>query len=54
MKIEKAHLQTILDDSGELIAVLFFNKNREHVFYMANKANEEDVVGLYEKKDLKI
>lgn len=52
MNISKAHLQAVTDEDGELIAVLFFNKNHEHVFYMATKASEEEIVRLYEKKEI--
>ena len=46
-EVEKMALP-VISDNGEPIAIIFFNKNRDRIIYMLQKADEEEIVGLIE------
>lgn len=46
MKLEKQHIPVFVNDNGEAIGILFFNKNRERVIYIATEADEEEIISL--------
>lgn len=49
--ITKAHISIFLDDQNEPCGLIYFNKNRERVIYLVDKADEEQIVGLFEGKN---
>jgi len=53
MNLEKQSLPVLLDKkTGNPIAIIFFNQNRDRIIYTLSKADEEEIVALfnYEQK----
>jgi len=50
--IEKQALPIILDEQGEPIALLFFNKSRDRIIYTLKKADEDEIIELFQKQTL--
>lgn len=49
--ITKASVSIFLDDQQEPCGLIYFNKNRERVIYIVEKADEEQIVSLFEGKN---
>lgn len=49
--IQKANISLFIDDQNEPIGMIYFNKNRERVIYMIDKADEDQITGLFEGKN---
>lgn len=49
--ISKAHVSMFLDDKDEPCGLIYFNKNKERVIYLVAKADEEEIITLFEGKN---
>jgi hypothetical protein len=48
-KVEKQVIPVVIEND-EPIAIVFYNKNRDRIIYMLEKANEDDIINLIEDK----
>lgn len=53
-KIEKQSVPVFLNEDNEPIAVIFTLHNRDKVIFLTKKADEEEIIGLYECKEVKL
>lgn len=47
-KVEKVSVSLFISDENEPIAMVYFNKNRERVIYTITKADETEIIALFE------
>lgn len=53
-KIEKQSIPVFLDEDGEPTAIIFYTKNRERVIFLVKKADEDEIIALFEGKNTKV
>ncbi len=51
MKIEKQCVPVFIGENNEPKAIIFYNINRERIIYKVTKADEEELIELYESKN---
>ena len=51
MVIKEEAIMTILDDSGDLIGVVYLTKNRDKVFFKATRMGDEDIMSIINDKN---
>jgi hypothetical protein len=49
--VEKQSIPVVIEDD-QPIAIVFFNKNRDRIIYILEKANEDEIIGLIEDKEV--
>jgi hypothetical protein len=49
-KVEKQSIPVVIENE-EPIAIVFYNKNRDRIIYMLEKAGEDDIIDLLETKN---
>ena len=52
-KVEKQSVPVVITDD-EPVAMIFYNKHRDRVIYMLERASEEDLIDLIQDKNDKI
>jgi phosphoribosylformylglycinamidine (FGAM) synthase-like enzyme len=52
--IQKSSIPVIYDENGKALAIILFNENRDRVIYMIEKADEDEIIALFERQNLKI
>ena len=52
--IQKSSVPFIYDETGKALAIILFNENRDRVIYMIEKADEDEIIALFERQSLKI
>lgn len=50
-KVEKQCIPVVLDEQGEPIAIIFYNKHRDRVIFTTKSADEDEIIDLIECKD---
>jgi hypothetical protein len=49
-KVEKMALPVVVEND-EPVAIVFYNKNRDRIIYILEKAGEDDLISLLENHD---
>lgn len=52
--IEKQSIPVFLGEDKEPIAIIYFSPTRERVIYLTKKADEDEIIALFDKTDIKI
>ncbi len=52
--IQKQNIPIILNEEGDAIAIIFFSKNRDRIINLVTKADEDQIIALFERTDMKI
>lgn len=53
-KIQKQCIPIFLDDDEEPVAFIYFTKHRERVIFVVKKADEDEIISLFEQENTKI
>lgn len=48
---QKQSVTVFLDASNEPVGLIYFSKDRERIIYSMQKADEEEIVNMFESKD---
>jgi hypothetical protein len=51
--IQKQSIPVIMDEDGNPVAIVFYNKNRDRIVYVVEKAGEDELIELLGKHEQK-
>ena len=50
-EVQKMALPVVVDEKGELVALIFYNKNRDRIIYTVQRASEDEIIELLESNN---